>query len=124
MINYERGKRTEFLLAVISGSPRRHSNSSESFFKNRKKLKDNFMTILRLAESFKTKNRPGPTHATQPGPILTDPTIMFFEAYFSKSIKDGGLKCRQNFHSSLLLVLSKSGINIFDSLEIMRFSAT
>ena len=35
------------------------------FEKNRKKLKYIFMPILGLAESFKTMNRPGPTHFSQ-----------------------------------------------------------
>ena len=58
---YEYAKRTKFLLTVICGSPRRHSNSCKTFEKNRKKLKYIFMTILGLAESFKMMNRPGPT---------------------------------------------------------------
>ena len=47
----------DFVLAVLYRSPRRHSNSSKTFSKNRKKLK----YILRLDESFKLMNRPDPT---------------------------------------------------------------
>ena len=54
-------KRTKFLLAVIYGLPRGHSNSSKTFKKNCKKLKWIFMTISGLAESFKTMNWPDPT---------------------------------------------------------------
>ena len=50
-LNYESAKRTEFLLAVIYGSPRPHSDSSKTFKVNWKKLKKSFMTI----------SRPGPT---------------------------------------------------------------
>ena len=38
-INYEWAKLTKFLLTVIHGSPRQHSNSSKTFKKYRKKLK-------------------------------------------------------------------------------------
>ena len=43
----------KFLLAVMHGLPRRHSNSSITFEKKRKKCKHIFMTILGPAESFK-----------------------------------------------------------------------
>ena len=43
---YVWAKRTSYLLAVIYRSPRRHSNSSKTFKKNRKKCKHIFMTIL------------------------------------------------------------------------------
>ena len=41
-VSLELVKRTKFLLAVIYGSPRRHSNSSETFKKIEKKLYDHF----------------------------------------------------------------------------------
>ena len=47
---YVWAKRTKFLLAVIYGSPGRHSNISKTFKKDRKILKSNFMIILGLAE--------------------------------------------------------------------------
>ena len=56
---YKWAKWTEFLLAVIYGSPRRHSLSYNTFKKNGK-TEIIFMTISRLAESFKTMNRPLP----------------------------------------------------------------
>jgi len=56
---YEWAKRTKFLLlAVLYGSPRRHSNSNKNLWKQ---LKYSFMTILGPAESFKTMSRPNPT---------------------------------------------------------------
>ena len=54
-------KWTKFLLAVIYGSPGRHSNNTKTFKKIRKKIEYNLYDLLRLAESFKTMNRPGPT---------------------------------------------------------------
>ena len=52
----------KFLLAVmINGSACRHLISSKTFKNNRNKLKYIFMTILKLAESLKTMNRPNPT---------------------------------------------------------------
>ena len=44
-------------LAVLYGSPRRHSNRSKTFLKNQKKCR----YILELAELFKIMNRPGPS---------------------------------------------------------------
>ena len=49
MFNYERAKRMNFLLAVIYGSHRQHSNSCKTLDKNRKILKSILMTILGLA---------------------------------------------------------------------------
>ena len=57
------------------------------------------MPNLGLDESFKAMN-------------WTDPTVTVFD----------GLS--HNLHSSVQYVLSKCGINIFDSLETMHFSAT
>ena len=59
---YKWAKRMKFLFAVKYGSPpRRHSNSSKAFLRNRKKLKQIFITILGLTQLFKTINRPGPS---------------------------------------------------------------
>ena len=70
------------------------------------------MTILRIAESFKTMN-------------WIDPTIKLFDGLFlGNDIKKGTLKFCYNLHSSLQFVFSKFGIDIFDSLETIRFSAT
>ena len=76
---YEWAKRPKFLFAVIYGSPRKHSSSSKTFKKNREKFKFIFMTILGLAESFKTKNRPGPAR-----PV---PTARLFDGLFLGSYK-------------------------------------
>ena len=59
--HYEWAKRTKFLLAVMYGSPRRHLSISKAFKNNLKKLNRFLMTILGLAESFRTINRPEPT---------------------------------------------------------------
>ena len=61
------------------------------------------MTIFGLAESFKTINRPGPT------------VTLFDGLFLGKS---------RNHHTSHQFVLSKFGIDIFDSLKTIRFSAT
>ena len=58
MFDFERVKRTKFLLAVIYGLARRHSIGSKTVKKNRKKTKLSSMTYLGLGESFKTMNRP------------------------------------------------------------------
>ena len=108
---YEWVKRTKFLLAVIYGSLRRHSDSSKTFKKIVKKCKYSLMTIFRLAESFKTMNRPA-----RLWPSLT--------AHFSESIKDKDVKFYHNLYLSLWFVLLKFRINIFDSLENMDFLAT
>ena len=50
--HYEWVKRTKFLLAVMYGSPRRHSNSSKIFLRKKKNEK-HLLTILGLAGSFK-----------------------------------------------------------------------
>ena len=67
---YEWAKRMKILLTVIYGSPRQHSNSSKNLKKKRKKFIYIFMTILGLAESFKTVNQPGPTVTVFDGFIL------------------------------------------------------
>ena len=48
----------------------------------------------------------------------TDPNLT---AYISGSIEEKDVKVWQNIESSLRNVLSKFEIDIFDSLEIMRF---
>ena len=65
------------------------------------------MTILGLAESFKTMN---PAQSKR-----------FLTAYFSKTMKDKNVKSWHSLHSSLEFMLSKFGINIFDSLETTGF---
>ena len=69
------------------------------------------MTILGLAESFKVMNRP-------------DPTVTNFDGLFLGNMKDRDVKFLHNHHSRLQFVLLKLGIDISDSLETMRFSAT
>ena len=64
--NYDWVKRTKFLSAVKYGSPRRHSNSSKTFKNKSEKLKYIFITILGLAEPFKTMKWLDPT---QPCPV-------------------------------------------------------
>ena len=59
------------------------------------------MTILELAESFETMNRPDP-----------------------ESIKNMDVQFGHNLYSSLQFVLSKFWIDIFDNLETICFSAT
>ena len=54
-------KTLHLVLVWVYGLPRRHSNSSKTFKKNRIKLKYIFMSIKGLAESFKTMNRSGLT---------------------------------------------------------------
>ena len=73
------------------------------------------MTILGLAESFKTVNRPGPTW---PGSTLT-----LFDSLFIGQYKDRNVKFWNNLHSRLRFLLSIFEIDIFDSLETMRLSA-
>ena len=51
-------------------------------------------------------------------------TQRFLTVYFSKSIWDGNVKCWQNLYLCLQFLLLKCRINIFHSLESMRFSAT
>ena len=50
----------EVPISSLIWSLRRHSNSFKFFSKIGKKLKYIFMTVLRLAESFKTMNWPDP----------------------------------------------------------------
>ena len=71
----------------------------KSLNKNQKKCKNIFKTILGVAEPF-------------------------LATYFSKSRKDNRVKFLHNLHSSVEFVLSKFGIDIFDSFETMRFSTT
>ena len=80
-----------------------------------KKLEYIFVTILELAESFKTMNRP---NAARPDPIRS------LTAYFSESMQDKDMKLLHNLHSSLQFMVFKLGIDIFDSFEIVCFSAT
>ena len=96
-----------------------YSNSSKTFEKNQKKLEYIFITILELA-IWIIYMMNGPS-LTRPGP-----TVTLFDGLFLtwSSIKYSDVKFRQNLHQSLQLVLSKYGINIFDSLETMRFTGT
>ena len=74
------------------------------------------MTISKLAESFKTMNRPDPA-----GSGLT---VTLFEGLCLRKQKRRGVKFWYNLHLSLQFVLLKFGNNIFDNLETMRFLAT
>ena len=56
--DYEWAKRTKFLLPVLYRLPRQHSNSSKNPLKRSEKMITNFMTILGIAESYKTMNQP------------------------------------------------------------------
>ena len=69
------------------------------------------MTILGLAESFETLNRPD---STRPG--LARPELSL-TAYFSERIRNTEVKFCYNLHSSLQLVLLKFWINIIESLK-------
>ena len=112
--NYEWGKRTKFLLAVIYGLPRRHSNRSKTFKKIAKikiNYHDHFMTNWIIWNN--EPARPGPAQPWRS-----------FMAYFSENMKDRDVKCCRNLYSSLQFVLSNFGIDIFHSLETMSFSAT
>ena len=68
------------------------------------------MTILGLAESFKTLNRPDPARPWR-----------FLTAYFSESIKDMDVKFWHNLHSSLKFVISKFEVDIFDITDIKKY---
>ena len=57
---YEWAKRTKFLLTVIYGATRRHSNSSKTFLKNIEKIEIKLYDHFRT-ETFKTMNRHDPT---------------------------------------------------------------
>ena len=69
------------------------------------------MTILWLAESFKTMNWP-------------DPTVTPFDGLFLGKYKYRESKFWRNLHLSLQFVILKFEIDICDSLETMRFSKT
>ena len=53
------------IVAVIYMWPRRQSNSSKTFKKIGKKLKQMFIIILRPTKLFKTMNQPDPTRLDQ-----------------------------------------------------------
>ena len=48
----------------------------------------------------------------------------FHNAYSSESMNDKDVKFCHNLHSGFEFVLSKCGVDNFDSLENIRFSAT
>ena len=77
------------------------------------------MKILGLPESFKTMNRRDLTRH-----IISDRPWRYFTAFFSESIKDNNVKFWLNLSYNFYLSLSKFGIDIYDSLENIRFSAT
>ena len=98
---YEWAKQTKFLLTVIYGSPRQHSDSSNLSEKS-EKMEINFYDQLNRLKRWTAR--------------LT--------AYFLESLKDGDVKFWRNLHSSLQFGLSKFGLDIFVSLATMRFSTT
>ena len=97
--DYEWAKRMKFILGVMYGSLRRHSNSSK-----------NWNTFLGLAELFKTMN-------------LSGPTATLFDSLFLVKYIRWDLKFCQNLHSSHQFVIFKFGIYIFNILETKRFLA-
>ena len=99
-IHYQWAKRMKFIFTVIYGSPSRHSNSSKTFKKTRKKLKYIFMTILGLAESFKKMNWP---ISTRPGPHVT-----VFAGFFLGKYKRywGEILTESLFQSSICAIKS------------------
>ena len=68
------------------------------------------MTILGLAESFKTMNPP-------------EPTVTPLTTYFSESKKYRDEKFCHKLHSNLQFVLMNFGIDILASLQTVHFSA-
>ena len=68
------------------------------------------MTILRLAESFKTMNRPDPTVT------LFDRDVLWQVFDGTESVKDRHVNFQHNLYLSLQFVLLTFGIDIFDSL--------
>ena len=80
------------------------------------------MTFLGIAESFKMMNpaRPDPVRF-KPDPAAPCRSLT---AYFSESMKDRDVQFLQNLYSSLKFMILRFGIDIFDSFEIMPFSAT
>ena len=75
------------------------------------------MTILRLAESFKTITWPRRLDRPHPAQPDYDASRLwrFSMAYFSESIEDKDVKFSYNFYSSLKFVLYNFCIDIFDS---------
>ena len=68
------------------------------------------MTIFGSAESFNTINR-------------SDPTVTLFDGLFLKKYERDGRKiCTQSLIKSIRTI-KKFGIDIFDSMVTMRFSA-
>ena len=67
------------------------------------------MTILGLAESVKTMNRPDPADRTH---------------LFTESINDRDVKFYHNIYSSFQFMISKLRIDNFDRLETIHFSET
>ena len=77
--------------------------------------------FIGLGESFIIINHHKPSW---PGPTRPDPTVRLFDELFHEYIEDRDVKFVHKIHSSLQFVLLIFGINIFDSYEIVRFSAT
>ena len=107
--DYEWTKRTKFLLVVIYRSPRRHSSSSKTFKKS-----ENIDT--KFYDHFRDNWIIWDDEPARPWRSLT--------TYFSKSIRDREVKFWKHHQSILQFVILKFDINIFDSLETMRSSAT
>ena len=72
------------------------------------------MIILRLPELFKTLNRPGLTRRI--------PTVTLFDGLFLGKYKRRRILTQSSMKSLIRAI--KFGIDIFDSLETMRFLAT
>ena len=106
---YEWAKWTNFLLAVMRRSPRRHSSSSKTFKKS-----ENIDT--KFYDHFRDNWIIWDDEPARPWRSLT--------TYFSKSIRDREVKFWKHHQSILQFVILKFDINIFDSLETMRSSAT
>ena len=68
------------------------------------------MTILGIAESFKTMNLP-------------DPTVTLFDGLFLGKYKRWRREILTRICSNIKFVLKIIGTDIFDSLKTMRFSA-
>ena len=98
---------------VTYGSPRRHSNSSKTF----KKIGKN---IINLYDHFRTSWIIQNDEQARP-----DLTVTLFDGFFFRNVYNiGTFWFWYYLYSSLLFVLLKFGIDIFDSLETMCFSAT
>ena len=90
-----------------------HLDDIQTALKPVKKLKLIFMTILGLGYRWINDE-----------PARPDPTVTHLMAHVSESIKDREVKFWHNLHSGLRFVPLRFEIDIFDSLDTMRFSVT